>query len=84
MRKTRDDIRQEKVNEKKKELLKKAHIFKRLFTTDEGQKVLKYLEEYAEPDVMFDPNPTTCAYNCARRDFLKHIKDLMEYGDENL
>jgi len=66
----------------KRELARKAALFKKVFSTDEGKEVLKHIEKYAEPDQLFSSDPMMLAHNAARRDFYHFIRTLMEFRHE--
>jgi DNA-directed RNA polymerase alpha subunit len=67
----------------KQELSRKAHMFRQVFNTDEGKKVLAVMEQEAEPDQMFSDNPHRTSYNCGKRDMLVYIKQMLRYEDES-
>lgn len=67
----------------KQQLADKSHLFRRVFSTDEGQKVLEFLKQECEPEVMFDENPHKTAYNCGKRDVVVYINQMMRYNDVN-
>lgn len=73
-----------KVEEAKRALGRKAHLFRQVFNTDEGKKVMDILEQEAEPEQLFNENPHVTSYNCGRRDLLVYIKQLLRYEDETL
>lgn len=70
------------VEKVKIELSRKAHTFRQVFNTDEGKKVMEYLEQEAEPEQLFHENPHKTAYNCGKRDLLIYIKQILRYEDE--
>lgn len=70
------------ISDARKNLSRRAILFRQVFNSEDGKKVLAVLEAEAEPEVLFDENPHKTAYNCGRRDLLIYIKQLLRYEDE--
>ena len=65
----------------KKRLAIKASKFQILFSTKEGEEVLKALEEeFDQLNIHIPGDPYTTAYNLGRRDVLQYIKLLRNYN----
>jgi hypothetical protein len=67
--------------EKKQKLRDKAAKFHRLFTSHEGEQVLKELEDEFDADDLFNENPYKTHYNIGRRDVIVYIRQMMRYED---
>ena len=63
-------------------LAKKAAIVKRAFSTEEGRKVLGYLEDEFEKSDLADADVYKTYYNLGARDLLTYIKQLIRYDEE--
>lgn len=69
------------MEEKKQKLRDKAARFHRLFSSHDGEQVLKDLEDEFDQDELYDDNPYKTNYNIGRRDVIIYIKQLMRYED---
>jgi len=73
---------QKQLSEAAKEaLIEKARRFHRLFTSPDGEKVLKDLEMELNPDTLIAISPDKTAYNVGRRDAFIYITQLIRYED---
>lgn len=69
------------MEEKKQKLRDKAARFHRLFSSHDGEQVLKDLEDEFDQDELYDDNPYKTNYNIGRRDVIIYIKQLMRFED---
>lgn len=74
---------QELVNQKKREISKKALLFKKVFNSDDGKEVLEMLDEEFNPEILFSKNPHETSYNTGRRDVIVYIQQLLRYDNES-
>lgn len=65
------------LEERRRELLRKAADFEQLFETPTGKKVLEHLEAEFNPVALFSDNPHRTSYNTGRRDVVEYIKEMM-------
>lgn len=73
--KTADDV--------KLELARKIDIFKMVFNTDDGKKVLAALENEFDRDNLLAPgDPYSTHYNLGRRDVVVYIRQMLKAGDK--
>lgn len=73
--KTADDV--------KLELARKIDIFKMVFNTEDGKKVLAALEDAFDRDSIITPgDPYYTHYNLGRRDVVVYIRQMLKAGDK--
>jgi len=66
----------------KDSLFEKGKLYKQVFGTDAGKKVLKELVDlYVKPEA-FDTDPLKMARNVANQDLVKHLKEMTELTNE--
>ena len=66
----------------KESLFEKAKLYRQVFGTDAGKKVLKELVDlYVKPEA-FDTDPLKMARNVANQDLVKHLKEMTELTNE--
>lgn len=63
----------------RKELAKKAGLFKRVFLTADGEQVMKILEDAFDGDTIFNVDPHKTAYNLGHRDVVMYIKQMIKF-----
>jgi hypothetical protein len=61
----------------------KASLFKEVFSTVSGIKVLKLLEEECNADELRSPDPHNTYFNLGRRDAVVYIKQMINYSERN-
>jgi len=65
----------------KRALVRKANLFRRVFGTPDGQRVIKHLEdEFLKEDYRGSTNEET-HFNLGARDPIKYINKLLEYDN---
>ena len=66
----------------KDSLFEKGKLYKQVFGTDSGKKVLNELVDlYVKPEC-FDTDPLKMARNVANHDLVKYLKELTELTNE--
>lgn len=62
-----------------KKVSDKADLFRGVFDTTDGKKVMAELEAELNPDNIFDIDPHVTGYNLGKRDAFIYIKQLINY-----
>lgn len=64
-------------------LTRKISMFKKVFATADGEKLLQFLEDEFDKDNIFvDGDPHKTSYNLGRRDVVIYIKQMLRAKDD--
>lgn len=74
--------REEAIAAFKDSLFEKGKLYRQVFNTESGKKVLKELDDlYIKPEI-FNIDPLKMARNVGQHDLIKFIKELVELKNE--
>jgi len=65
--------------EARRNLRRKADLFREVFGSPHGQRVLHMLKEEYDPDILFTEDPRLTDFKLGGRDVIKYIESILEF-----